>query len=189
MGPVEVFRDGCQLLLPGRTAIVVLTALLLAPDRVVPFDTLIRWRWDTALPAHPRAALHSGIARLRRLLGDDLVETVPLGYRLRADGTRLDILRFRELSGAAATALAAGAAQDALALLGQAAALWRGDPLCNVDAPALIREAVPGLTEQYLQVISQRAALCLRLGLCDVVVRELSMIAHRYPFNERPASS
>jgi DNA-binding SARP family transcriptional activator len=185
MGPVEVLRGGRQMLVPGRTAIVVLTGLLLSPDRVVPVDTLIEWRWGTGLPAHPLAALHSGIARLRRLLGDDLVETVPLGYRLRAEGAQLDMLRFRELVSAATVAAATGAAQDAAAFLGQAVGLWRGTPLSNVDSPALMREAAPGLTEQYLRAVAQRAALCLRLGLHETVVQELSVIVRHYPFHER----
>jgi DNA-binding SARP family transcriptional activator len=187
LGPVEVLRGDRPLLVPGRTAIVVLAGLLLTPGRVVSFDTLIEWRWGSELPAHPRAALHSGIARLRRLMGDDLVETVPLGYRLRSENMRLDLLRFRELVSAAATATARGAERDAVRFLGEAVAMWRGTPLGNVDSPALVREATPGLTELYLRAVDQRAGLCLRLGMHDTVVQELSVVVPRHPFHERLA--
>lgn len=187
LGPIEVLRGSQQLMVPGRTAIVVLAGLLLTPDRVVPFDTLIEWRWGSELPAHPRAALHSGVARLRRLMGDDLVETVPSGYRLRAENTRLDVLRFRELVRAAAAASADGAERDAVGFLGEAVALWRGTPLGNVDSPALVREATHGLTELYLRAVDQRAGLCLRLGMYDTVVQDLSLAVLRHPFHERLA--
>jgi DNA-binding SARP family transcriptional activator len=187
MGPIEVLRDGGPLLVPGRTAIVVLAGLLLSPNRVVPANRLIDWRWGVSLPAHPRAALHSGVARLRRLLGDDVVETVPLGYRLRTEGAQLDMLCFRELVSAATAAAADGEAKEAAALLGRAVGLWRGAPLSNVDSPALIREAALDLTEQYLRAVAQRAALCLRLGLHETVVEELSVIVRQHPFHERLA--
>lgn len=187
LGPVEVLNGGRHLMVPGQTAIVVLAGLLLTPGRAVPFDTLIEWRWGSELPAHPRAALHSGVARLRRLMGDDLVETVASGYRLRPENARLDVLRFRELASAAAAAAAAGAERDAVDFLGEAVALWRGTPLANVDSPALVREAASDLTELYLRAVDQRAGLCLRLGMYDTVVQELSVVVLRHPFHERLA--
>lgn len=187
LGPVEVLNGGQHLMVPGRTAIVVLAGLLLTPGRVVSFDTLIEWRWGSELPAHPRSALHSGVARLRRLMGDDLVETVSLGYRLRAENARLDVSRFRDLVSAATTAAADGAERDAVDFLGEAVALWRGTPLANVDSPALVREAAHGLTELYLRAVDQRAGLCLRLGMYDTVVQELSVAVLRHPFHERLA--
>ena len=186
LGPVEVLRDGRQLLVPGRTAIVILAGLALTPGRVVPFDTLIEWRWGSELPAHPRAALHSGVARLRRLMGDNVVETAPSGYRLCAENARHDLSRFRELV-SAATAATTDAERAAVGFLGEAVALWRGTPLGNVDSPTLAREAAPGLTELYLRAVDQRAGLCLRLGMYDTVVQELSEVVLRHPFHERLA--
>jgi DNA-binding SARP family transcriptional activator len=187
LGPLEVSRGGRPLPVSGRTGMVVLAALVLSANRVVPVDLLIDWAWGADLPARPRSALHSGVARLRRVLGEDLVETVPLGYRLRVNGTdgaRVDLLRFRACAAAADRAAAAGDQAGALAALDDAVVLWRGAPLSNVDSPALQREAVPQLTEEYLRAVQQRAELCLRLGRNAAVVQDLSGVVHRHPFHE-----
>jgi DNA-binding SARP family transcriptional activator len=125
------------------------------------------------------------VARLRRVLGEDLVETAPLGYRLRAESFQVDLLRFRACVADAARAAAAGADADALAALDDAVLLWRGAPLSNLDSPALQAEAVPQLTEEYLRAVEQRAELCLRLGRNATVVQELSVLVHKHPFHER----
>jgi DNA-binding SARP family transcriptional activator len=185
LGPLEVSHGGRPLPVSGRTTLVLLAGLVLSAGRLVPVDSLIEWIWGADLPARPRGALHSGVARLRRVLGEDLVETAPLGYRLRAEGFQVDLLRFRARVADAASALAVGADEDALDALDDAVRLWRGAPLSNVDSPALQREAVPQLTEEYLRVVEQRAELCLRRGRNAAVVQELSALVHRHPFHER----
>jgi len=184
LGSVEVLRGGRLVALPGRTVMIILTGLLLSANQTVSNDTLIDWTWGARLPARPRSALHSGVSRLRRLVGEDVIETAPLGYRLRADGQRLDLVRFGELVAAADGAAADGRTEAALASLDQALRLWRGVPLGNVDSPALRRDVVPGLTERYLRAVELRSDLCLRLGRYSAVVQELSVIAPQHPFHE-----
>jgi len=187
LGSVEAYRGGALLPVAGRTAMVILTGLLLSPNRVVAADALVEWRWGARLPASPRAALQSGVSRLRRLIGDDLLETAPLGYRLLVSDAQLDLLRFSQHVAEATRAAESGAAGAAVASLDAAIALWRGTPLSNVDAPALHREAVPRLTETYLRAVEQRAELCLRLGRNSQVAQDLSGLVLRHPFHERLA--
>jgi DNA-binding SARP family transcriptional activator len=187
LGAVEVNRDGRPVPVPGQTAMVILAALLLSPNLVVSVDTLIDWRWGARLPAHPRAALQSGVSRLRGLLGDDLLETAAYGYRLRITAGQLDLLRFDECVADAERALAADAPDCALAALEGAVGLWRGSPLSNVNSPALQREAIPRLTERYLRAAETRAGLCLRLGRQQALVPELWALLQHHPFHERLA--
>lgn len=187
LGPVEFLRDGVPEALPGRTTTIILAGLALSPGRIVPNDTLVEWIWGARLPARPRAALQSGISRLRRLVGEDLVETAGLGYRLRAGADQLDLVRFCELVTAGASAADDGAPERALVSLDRALRLWRGFPLSNVDSPALHRDVLPGLTERYLRAVELRADLCLRLGRYSTVVQELSAVVPQHPFHERMA--
>jgi DNA-binding SARP family transcriptional activator len=187
LGPIEVVRSGVPVVLPGRTTTIILAGLALSPNRIVPNDTLIDWTWGARLPARPRAALQSGISRLRRLVGEEIVETAGLGYRLRASAEQLDLLRFNELVATGARAADDGAPERALVSLDRALRLWRGYPLSNVDSPALHRDALPGLSERYLRAVEQRSDLCLRLGRYPAVVQELSVIVRQHPFHERLA--
>ena len=187
LGPVEILRGGAPVALPGRTTTILLAGLALSPSRIVPNDTLIDWTWGSRLPARPRAALQSGISRLRRMAGEDLVETAGLGYRLRADAAQLDLVRFSELVASGIRAADDGAPERALISLDRALRLWRGFPLSNVDSPALHRDLLPGLTERYLRAVELRCDLCLRLGRYPAVIQELSVVAPRHPFHERLA--
>ncbi len=185
LGPVEVSNDGELVALNGSTTLTLLAGLLISPNRVVPVDTLIEWVWDGRLPAHPRAALHNGVSRLRRLVGEDLVETLAWGYRLHIDADRVDLLRFDRLLAAADQAAARGMAGNALAALDEAVGLWRAPLLGNIDSSALHREMVPLLTERYLGAVEERAGLCLRLGRPGPLAEELSEVVRAYPFRER----
>jgi DNA-binding SARP family transcriptional activator len=187
LGAVEVYRGGTLVPVAGRTAIVILAGLLLSANQVVPADAMFEWRWGSRLPASPRAAVQSGVSRLRKLIGDDVLETAPMGYRLVVSDAQLDLLRFSEHVAAASRAAESGAAAHALASLDAAIALWRGTPLRNVNSPALQREAVPRLTETYLRAAEQRAELCLRLGRNARVAQDLSGLVVRHPFHERLA--
>lgn len=187
LGPVEVLRGGAAVALPGRTTTIILAALALSPNRIVPGGTLIDWVWGARLPARPRGALQSGVSRLRRLIGENLVETAGFGYRLRASADQLDLVRFDELTGLAARAADDGAPERALISLDRALRLWRGFPLSNVDSPALRRDMLPSLTERYLRAVEQRSDLCLRLGRYSAVAQELSVVVPQHPFHERLA--
>jgi DNA-binding SARP family transcriptional activator len=186
LGPVEVRRDGLPLPVLGATTLILLAGLLLEPNQVVHADMLIEWRWGGRLPAHPRAALQSGISRLRGLLGEDLLETAGFGYRLNTGPDQLDLLRFRELTRTAERAAALGASADALAALDGAAALWRGTPLSNIDSPVL-QQAIPQLAEDYLRVIEQRGDLALALGRHAELIHQLPAALRDHPFHERLA--
>jgi DNA-binding SARP family transcriptional activator len=184
LGPVEVVRGGRQVALAGRTTLTVLAGLAVAPHRVIAVDALIDYVWDADLPANPRAALHNGVSRLRRVLPEGALETLGHGYRLRADADDLDLLRFERDLAAAWQAIDRGHDEIALTALDGAIHLWREPLLCNVESPSLLREVLPRLTERYLQAVEMRAELCLRLGVPGATVEELGVAARAYPLRE-----
>jgi DNA-binding SARP family transcriptional activator len=185
LGPVEVLRGGRQLPLGGSTMLTLLAGLAVAPHRVISVDTLIDYAWDADLPDNPRAALHNGVSRLRRILGEGTVETLGRGYRLRVEADDLDLLRFDRMLTAAWKAIDGGRDETALTALDEAINLWREPLLGNVGSPSLHREAGPRLTERYLEAVEARAELCLRLGVPGMLVQELAVVTRAYPLRER----
>src|SRR4051794_14801398 len=97
LGPVGVLRAGASVPLTGPRMLALLAALLLTPNEPVGTERLIEWAWGEQRVDHPRGRLQNAMSRLRRALGDDVVETTPSGYRIRADAGTLDLLAFDQL--------------------------------------------------------------------------------------------
>jgi DNA-binding SARP family transcriptional activator len=183
LGPIEVRRGGNPVALGGRTTLTLLAGLAVSPRRVVSVDALIDCIWDAEPPGNPRAALHNGVSRLRRILGHGSVETHGWGYRLHVDADDVDLLRFDEHLAAARRATALGLDKTAVAALDDAIHLWREPLLGNVDSPSLHREVVPRLTERYLEAVETWTELRLRLGIPGAL-EELAAVARAYPLRE-----
>ena len=181
LGWVEVLRGGQNVAVGRGSTLNLLAGLLVAANTPVSADALAEIAWGEALPASPRAALHSKVSRLRRLLGGDVIETVGAAYRLRADAGELDLLRFESLIAGAA---AAASDEETAATLAEAIRLWRGDPLANTDSPVLASEDVPRLTERYLAACEQWAQVSLRLRRAAEVVQLVAPLVAAHPFRE-----
>jgi DNA-binding SARP family transcriptional activator len=187
LGPVEVSLDDRVIRL-GARMVVLLAALLTSPNRVVPVSGLIDWIWGSELPDDPQAALHNVMSRTRRVVGKSAIETYPWGYQLHADPQCLDLLCFSHLRDTADRLLADGRVADAVAFLDQGVALWREPFLGNVASPALRAALTPEFTGRYLEAVETRAALYLRLGRPDVVIRDLPGVVRAHPYRERVTS-
>jgi DNA-binding SARP family transcriptional activator len=185
LGPVELLRDGEPLALGGNTTLALLAGLLTSPNRVVPAGRIIEWLWDGRQPDHPRAALHNGVSRLRRLVGPGFLSTHGGGYCLHAHVGNLDLLAFDQLRAAARGAISRGAVAEAMKAMDEAVGLWQEPLLSNVESPALCDEVIPQLTERYLAAVEERASLYIRFGRPDAITQDLSVVVSRHPFRER----
>ena len=181
LGRVQALRGGEEVAVGRSGALNLLAGLLVRANSVVSGDALAELAWGQAGPVNPRAALHSKISRLRRLLGESVIETIGEGYRLRAGVCQLDLLWFDSLVSRAA---AAADDEQAAAALTEAISLWHGDPLVNTDSLTLASEAAPQLTERYLLACEQWAEVSLRLGRPAEVVQRITPLAHAHPFRE-----
>jgi DNA-binding SARP family transcriptional activator len=184
LGPVEVVAHGQVLPLARGTVTDLLAALAVSPNQAVPAQTLAETVWPERPPEHPRAALQTTVARLRRLIGSGFIETLPSGYRFQAEAGSLDLLRFGQLVGAADRQEAPG---DALATLSDALGLWRGHPLENVRSPFLLDGAASYLTQLYLGACEKWARMCLRTGQPETAAARLAALVTAHPFRERMA--
>jgi DNA-binding SARP family transcriptional activator len=185
LGPVEVVRSGRPIPLGGSTVLTFLASLLLAPNEVVPMETLVDAVWEARLPDHPRAALHNAISRTRKAIRDIQIETLPWGYQLRTDADHHDLLRFNQLYAEAANAMTSGQAEKAEMDLESALKLWRMPPLANISSSSLARSQTPHLTERYLAAMEKWVSLRLQLGRYEALPAELSSLVRLHPLREQ----
>ncbi|MEU4330617.1 BTAD domain-containing putative transcriptional regulator [Nonomuraea dietziae] len=189
LGPVRAYGDGGASIDVGGTRVRALLArLTLAGGQVVPVDTLIDGLWGERPPRQSVRALHALVFRLRRALGEsEVVELASGGYRLHVRAEDVDAYRFEKLAKQGRGALAAGAGRKAVALLGDALALWRGDALADVlDAPfagtaaARMEELRAAATEDWFEAE-------LLLGNPGGILAELEAATAAHPLRERLA--
>lgn len=181
LGALEV-RRGTQLLhLPGRRLRTLLVVLSLEAARNVTVEALTQAMWDADPPAHARASVQSLVARLRRALGDDAIETTAAGYRLTVARSAVDVLRFRDAVSAASAK--ADPTQERNSLTA-ALADHGGEPFGEPLSDWLARYEAPRLTEEYLAALERRLELDLAAGRAEQLVGELLSLTGAHPLRE-----
>ncbi|MFD4591397.1 AfsR/SARP family transcriptional regulator [Streptomyces rubiginosohelvolus] len=182
LGTTRALRDdGTAVTLGGARLRALLTVLALRPGRTVPAGVLVDEVWDGDPPADAAGALQALIGRLRRALGHSAVESVAGGYRLAAPPDAVDLHRFERLAGEGNRALENGDAADALAVLGEALALWSGPALADLpDSTAAASRW------EARRLDARRAALgaLLALGRPGEALPELAVLCDAHPLDE-----
>ncbi len=189
LGPLQVRCGGAVVAIPAAKQRALLVALLLQEGRPVPADRLAELLWAPDPPPPTSAvALRNYVLRLRRALGAagrQLIQTVPGGYVIELDDCSVDLARFgHELAGARAAA-ADGDWQQARAHADAALGWWRGEPLSDVDLPAVTAQQVPRLAEMRLQARELRIEADLALARHADAVTELPQLIAANPVRER----
>ena len=184
LGPLEVVRAGRPVDVGGERRHALLALLLLRANEIVSSDWIIDELFRGAAQ-DPANALQVAISRLRRSLGDGVVETRPRGYLLRAGPAELDSLRFEGLAEEGRHLLAEGDNVRAAAILTEALALWRGSPLQEVALYDFAQPELRRLEELRLAAAMDRCDAALALGRADELVPELEGLAAANPLQER----
>jgi DNA-binding SARP family transcriptional activator len=125
LGLLEVTDEGRVVAIPSARQRALLACLLLRAGALVTVDELAEAIWGEDLPAHPRRAVQTYVARLRKLLGDGLLHSRSEGYVLAAAAGDVDVGRFELLLAQARDAAAAGRYEEALACLRESLAIRR----------------------------------------------------------------
>lgn len=188
LGTLLVRRSGSIIDVRQGKLRVVLAALLLDANKVVTTASLIDVLWPDSPPPTARRTTATYVNRLRDQLGDEdrsLIVTCPAGYLIRVDDSELDVSRFKALVAAAQTAARRGAWEDVQAPADAALALWRGEPLADVDSETLTERHVPSLTELRMQALEIRIEADLRLGFHARAAAELRTYTAAYPEREK----
>ena len=181
LGPLEARADGEPIPLGGPKQRALLAMLLLEAGRVVSLDRLLEALWEGNPPATAVASLQNFVAQLRKALGPEVIETRTPGYLVRLGPEQLDLARVRSLVDAAR----ASEPMRRAALLDDALALWRGEPLAEFRYEAFAREEVARLEEFQLTLVEERAEAKLAIGAHAEVVDELEALVRTHPLRER----
>ncbi len=187
LGGLEVLDDeGRDVLVAGPKLRALLAVLALQPGRVVSAEQLIDALWGENPPTEVRNGLQGLASKLRRTLGSaDLVAMRGAGYALELAADAVDVHRFEELVVEARAAAVDGDPNRAAALLAEADALWRGDPLADFVYDDFAAGAITRLSELRLAAIEERLDLELQLGRHQAAVAELEELVAAEPLRER----
>lgn len=174
LGPVEIVDGDRRLLVRASKQRALLAALILRAGQVVSTGELAERIWGDDPPSSARLTIQGYVLRLRRALdgfeGVSIV-TEPPGYRLCADPETIDLCRFERL-------LADGRPRDALAL-------WRGEPLADVESESLRRDETPRLVELWELAVERRIDTDLAAGRHAELIGELTGLVAAHPLREK----
>ena len=123
LGPLEVLVEGRSVALGGSKQRSLLALLLVHANETLTTDRLVEELWGERPPANAAKTVQVHVSRLRKALAADAVGG-PVVTRERGwgqlDPERLDSHRFEQLLAEGGSELAAGRAERAQAVLGEA---------------------------------------------------------------------
>jgi DNA-binding SARP family transcriptional activator len=187
LGPLVVRRNSMVVSVPQGKQRTVLAALLMNAGRAVSIDDLTETLWAGAPPPSAKVTTQNYVMRLRRALGTagSLISTQPHGYLIRVDTSELDLQQF-EAHLATAHEAARDSSWQAVAAEARAAlALWRGEPLADIDSELLRTREAPRLAEMRLQALETCIDADLHLGRHAEVITELQRLTADHPLREQ----
>ena len=169
-----------------RRALAVLTINV---GSVVSVDRLTDLLWIDNHPAHPDAALHTVVSRLRTRLGaagltGRLLTKAP-GYVLQLSRLECDATRFTDLVDRAVASIDDDPA-GAVERLDAAQSLWRGTPYGEFCDEEFAAADVARLTEYRALAAESRTAAVLALGRPAEAITLAEQAIAMSPLRERP---
>ena len=180
LGPLEVSDETGPIALGGQRQRALLTVLLLEAGRVIPTDRLVDLLWGEEAPKTATTSLQNSISRLRRELGEDVLETRAPGYVLRAEAQQVDAGRFEQLLRDARQA----PPEERRNTLQRALELWRGQALAEFTFEQFAQAEIRRLEELRLVALEERIDADLELGRHRDVVGELEALVGQHPLRE-----
>ncbi|MFI6598629.1 BTAD domain-containing putative transcriptional regulator [Nonomuraea sp. NPDC050536] len=188
LGPLVVRPADDDVPLRGFKQRMLLAELLINRGKTVSVDQLIDILWPASAPsssvANVRKYVHALRTRLWAADVDGRLQTRPGGYAISLAPGELDIEVFDRLAVQARDRCARGLAAEALDLLDEAAALWRGDPLEDLQAPPTWLPELTRLRELRLAIGEQRSQLQVTLGHHAEAIAEIRGLLAEHPLRE-----
>jgi len=167
---------------------ILLTVLLMEPNRTVSLDRLAAALWEDSPPKSAIYNLRSYANQLRRVLADAdsprLIARRP-GYALEVNSGELDSVEFAGRLRQGQADLSKGAPHEAIRHLAEGLALWRGRPAEDVPRTLPIAPWLDALEEQRCLALESYTAARLALGEHETLVADLRALVSRHPTRER----
>jgi DNA-binding SARP family transcriptional activator/tetratricopeptide (TPR) repeat protein len=185
LGPLEVLDGSRAIAIRGRRKRAVLAILLLHVNRVVSIDRLIEELWGERPPATALQTVRVHVSQIRKVLGPDLLRTLPAGYALELEPEQLDAPRFEQLLDEGRAAIAVGDAASAAVLLHEGLDLWRGPALADFTFEPFAQAEIARLEDLRVAALEARVEADLALGGNVELVGELEALVAEHPLRER----
>lgn len=184
LGPLRAESTAGPVKISGSRRTALLGALLMHPGRLLRTGDLIDAVWAERPPASAVDNIRTYVSELRHTFqrhgGGRMIIGVSGGYRCEVNTDDLDLTEFRRLDEEGREALAVGNHTQAGDLLGEAAGLWRGDPLEGIEVGAWLHARIESLTELRWSNLVAWAEARLELGDYEQLVPMLTeMVAER----------
>ncbi|MCP2266065.1 BTAD domain-containing putative transcriptional regulator [Promicromonospora thailandica] len=192
LGPLRIWRGGVELDAGPRQQAYLLALLLARAGQPVSTGELIDWIWGEGPPPSALNTIHKYVGTLRHLLEPERAARGSSSYLVRRGDTyvctagaeTLDLVAFRQLVGAAQTAIGSRLPEVAFDRYAEAAALWTG-PACDGLSPDPAAVGVfAGLNAEFLEVCSAAADLVSTAGQAEQVLPCLRLAASMAPLHE-----
>ncbi|GAB3747110.1 hypothetical protein GCM10027598_85580 [Amycolatopsis oliviviridis] len=186
LGELEIRHGGAGVPVGHTRQRAVLAVLAMEAGQVVPIDLLLDRVWGERAPARQRSVLRTYLSRLRPLLAPTgiTITRQGLGYLLAAEPGIVDAHRFQRLLDSARRQPDPRAA---LELAEEALALWRGEPLAELDTPWAL-EVRERLRLERAAAVADRIDWALECGRHRELLAELATSAAAQPLDERTAA-
>ncbi len=188
LGPISMMSRKVPVPLAGQRQLRVLTALALASGRTVNTPELITQLWGENPPRTASGQLQTSVWMIRRSLASigapqETVRSTDSGYQLDPDLCEIDSDIFRRDVATAKGLVRAKLEEQALDLLKEALALWRGPALATISSSALQTRAAR-LEEERIAALQQRICLEIGLGQYEEAIVELTDLIVLHPLRE-----
>jgi SARP family transcriptional regulator, regulator of embCAB operon len=192
LGALEILAGG-RSCTPGPPKIrSVLALLLLRPNRVVNVDSIMEELWGLESPRSAVTTVQTYIYQLRRMFGaegldppgEQLIETRPAGYLIRAEPEQVDAEVFERLLRQGRALLEKDRASEAAMVLRRALDMWAGPALADVPRGSLLQAHAIKLEERRTNALELRIRADVKLGRHNELIAELRSLVQAYPLNE-----
>jgi DNA-binding SARP family transcriptional activator/tetratricopeptide (TPR) repeat protein len=188
LGPLEVVLDAGQAPALARARErCLLAALLINAGQVLPAEKLISWAWDDDPHGAAEGTFRAYLSHVKNVVdatgGQAQLVTRKGGHQLRVPPDCVDVHRLARLRHRADTAARGGDSDQAVALLCEAEALWRGPALADVGGQWAAATRT-GLEEERRACVLKRIGLELDLGRHAELLAELRRLSALYPLDE-----
>ena len=187
LGPLEIRKtDGAAVAPRGGKQRLLLAALVVHAPRPVASERLVDVLWGDDLPADPAAALRTQISRLRSFLRQAGAEhrlrhVEALGYSLELAPGEVDAHELESLHRRALDATP----EEALVLLDDALALWRGEPFGELHALRPFLGEASRLRELRMSARELRVRCLLKIGRTPEALIDVADLIAADPLRER----
>lgn len=187
LGPLVIRSGDREVVISAPRQRIVLTMLLLNPNKVVSVDRIAQFVWDDPLPRSAAATVRTYVMRLRRVLdsfGADQIQTHAPGYLVRVQEGDTDLGSFHSHRRTAKTRAESGDLAGAVEELDRGLGLWRSDPFVDLPCSRLHEAEGDHLRELRLQTLGWRVDMQLELQRHAEILPELRRVVREQPLNE-----